>query len=142
MRVIYEGFENWLNEYGKEMTVAKNSNKTLHSVLARWTSKAKRNLEKIAETEDVDSKDDEEDEGYSSDTGSNLLSKRWSKRDRENQKRSDEHNEDHVGTKERLDKKRMKRGQKGNNSSSRREEYGSPGISDSPRRSNRRMKEW
>jgi hypothetical protein len=30
MREIYEGFDNWLNEYGKEMTVAKNSNKTLH----------------------------------------------------------------------------------------------------------------
>jgi hypothetical protein len=55
MRVIYEGFEKWLNEYGKEMTVAKNSNKTLHSVLARWTSKDKRNLEKIAEMEDIDS---------------------------------------------------------------------------------------
>jgi hypothetical protein len=71
MRVIYEGFEYWLNEYGKEMTVAKNSHKTLHSVLARWTSKDKHNLEKIAETKDVDSKDDEEDEEYSSDKGSN-----------------------------------------------------------------------
>ncbi len=80
MRVIYEGFENRLNEYGKKMTGAKKSNKTLHSVLARWTSMDKRNLEKIAEMEDVDSKDDKEDEGYSSDKGSNLLSKRWSKK--------------------------------------------------------------
>ncbi len=43
MRGIYEGFEHWLNEYGKEMTVAKNSNKTLHSVMARWTARGKRN---------------------------------------------------------------------------------------------------
>jgi hypothetical protein len=39
MKGIYGGFETWLNKYGKEITVAKNSNKTLHSVMARWTSK-------------------------------------------------------------------------------------------------------
>jgi hypothetical protein len=32
MRGIYERFEHWLNGYGKEMTVAKNTNKTLHSI--------------------------------------------------------------------------------------------------------------
>jgi hypothetical protein len=34
MREIYGGFEIWLNKYGKEITVAKNSMKT-HSVIAR-----------------------------------------------------------------------------------------------------------
>jgi hypothetical protein len=35
LRGIYGGFETWLNKYGKEITVAKNSMKTLHSVIAR-----------------------------------------------------------------------------------------------------------
>jgi hypothetical protein len=37
-RMMYCEFENWLNMYSKNITVEK-SNKTLHSVLARWTSK-------------------------------------------------------------------------------------------------------
>jgi hypothetical protein len=36
MQGIYGGFETWLNKYGKEITGAKNSMKTLHSsVVAR-----------------------------------------------------------------------------------------------------------
>ncbi len=35
MRGIYGGFETWLNKYGKEITVVKNSMKTLHPVIAR-----------------------------------------------------------------------------------------------------------
>jgi hypothetical protein len=31
-----------LNKYGKEIAVAKNSMKTFHSVIARWTSKDER----------------------------------------------------------------------------------------------------
>jgi hypothetical protein len=34
--MIYGEFENWLNIYGKNIAVGK-SNKTLHSVLVRWT---------------------------------------------------------------------------------------------------------
>jgi hypothetical protein len=37
-----------LNKYGKEITVAKNSMKTLHSVIARWTSKDEGKLGKSA----------------------------------------------------------------------------------------------
>jgi hypothetical protein len=37
-QMMYGEFENWLNMYGKNITVRK-SNTTLHSVLARWTSK-------------------------------------------------------------------------------------------------------
>ncbi len=36
MRGIYGGFKTWLNKYGKEITAAKNSMKTLHSITARW----------------------------------------------------------------------------------------------------------
>jgi hypothetical protein len=35
MRGIYGGVEIWLNKYGKEIMFAKNSMKTLHSVIAR-----------------------------------------------------------------------------------------------------------
>ena len=36
--MMYGEFENWFNMYGKNITVGK-SNKTLHSVLAKWTLK-------------------------------------------------------------------------------------------------------
>ncbi len=50
MRGIYGGFETWLDKYGKEITVAKYSMKTLHSVIARWTSNDECKLGKSAET--------------------------------------------------------------------------------------------
>jgi hypothetical protein len=62
MRWIYGGFETWLKKYGKEITVAKNSMKTLHSVIARWTSKDERKLGKSAEPESNESKDEEDKE--------------------------------------------------------------------------------
>ncbi len=141
MRGIYEGFKHWLNEYGKEMTVAKKSNKTLHSVMARWTARGECNLDINAETEGIDSVDDKEDEGYSSDKGTNLLSKTWSKEEKEKQKRNDERNDNNVENNKKLDK-RMKGGLKGNGSSSRKKMIGSPANSDSPRRSSRRTREW
>jgi hypothetical protein len=51
MRGIYGGFETWLKKYGKKITVGKNSMKTLHSVIARWTSKDERKSGKSAELE-------------------------------------------------------------------------------------------
>ncbi len=39
MQMMYGGFESWLNKYGKDITVGKNSNKTLHLDMARWTLK-------------------------------------------------------------------------------------------------------
>jgi hypothetical protein len=92
MRGIYGGFETWLNKYGKEKTVAKNSMKTLHSVIARWTSKDERKLGKSAEPESNESKD-EEDKGYCSDKGNNLLSRTWSREEREKQKRNEDRND-------------------------------------------------
>ncbi len=34
MRMMYGGFESWLNKYGKDITVGKISNKTLHLIVA------------------------------------------------------------------------------------------------------------
>ena len=88
MRGIYGGFETWLNKYGKEITVAKNSMKTVHSVIARWTSKDERKLGKSVEPESDESKV-EEDKGYCSDKGTNLLSRTWSREEREKQTRNE-----------------------------------------------------
>ncbi len=49
----------------------KNSNKTLHSIMARWTSKDKHKSGKSVESESNESKD-KEDEGYCSDKGNNF----------------------------------------------------------------------
>ena len=71
--MMYGEFENWLNMYGKNITVGK-SNKTLHSVLARWTSTDDDKLRKTVESKCTGSKKEEE-EGYNSDRGYDLLSK-------------------------------------------------------------------
>ncbi len=49
-QMMYVEFENWLNMYSKNITIGK-SNKTLHSVLARWTLKDDDKLRKTVETE-------------------------------------------------------------------------------------------
>ncbi len=69
----------------------KNSSKTLHSIMARWTSKNERKLERDAESESDESKD-KKDKGYCSDKGNNLLSRTWSREEREKQKRSKDRN--------------------------------------------------
>jgi hypothetical protein len=69
MRMMYGGFESWLNKYGKDITVGKNSNKTLHSIMARWTSKDNEMSRKTLELECNISKEEEEVEGYCSDKG-------------------------------------------------------------------------
>ncbi len=83
---MYGEFENWLNMHGRNITVGK-SNKTLHSVLARWTSKDDDKSRKTVESEWVGSKEEEE-EGYNSDRGYNLLSKTLSREEREKQNRN------------------------------------------------------
>jgi hypothetical protein len=85
-QTMYGEFENWLNMYGMNITVEK-SNKTLHSVLARWTSKDDDKSRKTVESEYVGSKEEEE-EGYNSDRGYNLLSKMWLREEREKQNRN------------------------------------------------------
>jgi hypothetical protein len=71
--MIYGEFKSWLNMYGKNITVGK-SNKTLHSVLVRWTSKDDDKSRKTVESKCTGSKKEEE-EGYNSDRGYDLLSK-------------------------------------------------------------------
>jgi hypothetical protein len=85
-QMMYGEFENWLNMYGKDITVGK-SNKTLHSVLVRWTSKNDDKSRKTVESKCNGSKEEEE-EGYNSDRGYNLLSKAWSREEREKQNRN------------------------------------------------------
>ncbi len=82
-QMMYGEFENWLNMYGKNITIGK-SNKTLHLVLARWTLKDDEKLKKTAESECNESKEEEE-EGYNSDRGYDLLNKTWLREEREKQ---------------------------------------------------------
>jgi hypothetical protein len=84
--MIYGEFENWLIMYGKNIMVGK-SNKTLHSVLARWTSKDDGKSRKTVESKCIESKEEEE-EGYYSDRGYDLLSKTWSREEKEKQNRN------------------------------------------------------
>ncbi len=63
--------------------------KTLHSVIARRTSKYKCKSRKSAEPESDESKV-EEDKGYCSDKGTNLLSRTWSREEREKQMRNED----------------------------------------------------
>jgi hypothetical protein len=86
--MMYGGFESWLNKYGKDITVGKNSNKTLHLVMAWWTSKDKDMSRKTLELECNISKEEEEDHGYCSDKDYNLLSKMWLREERDKEKRN------------------------------------------------------
>ncbi len=86
MQMMYGGFESWLNKYGKDITVRKNSNKTLHLVMARWTLKDNDMSRTTLELECNISKKEEEDDRYCSDKGSNLLSKTWSREERDKEK--------------------------------------------------------
>ncbi len=89
MQMMYGGFESWLNKYGKDITVGKNSNKTLHLVMARWTSKDNDMSRKTLELECNISKEEEEDKGYCSNKGYNLLSKTWLREERDKEERNE-----------------------------------------------------
>ncbi len=86
--MMYGGFESWLNKYGKDITVGKNSNKTLHLVMARWTLKDNDMSRKTLELECNISKEEEEDNGNYSNKGYNLLSKTWLREERDKEKRN------------------------------------------------------
>ncbi len=84
-QMMYGELENWLNMYGKNITVAVGkSHKTLHLALVRWTLKDDDKSRKTAESKCNGSKEEEE-EGYNSDRGYGLMSKRWSREEREKQ---------------------------------------------------------
>jgi hypothetical protein len=86
--MMYGGFETWLNKYGKDITVGKNSNKTFHLVMVRWTSKDNDMSRKTLELECNISKEEEVDDGYCSNKSYNLLSKTWSREERDKEKRN------------------------------------------------------
>jgi hypothetical protein len=88
MQMMYGGFESWLNKYGKDITVGKNSNRTLHLVMAWWTLKDNDVSMKTLELECNISKEEEEDNRYCSNKGYNLLSKMWSREERDKEKRN------------------------------------------------------
>jgi hypothetical protein len=74
---LYRGFDKWLNIYGRQIIVSKNSSKSLFSVVAPWTAKDDEDNDSSAETEEVepdDGSDEDEEEGYCLDTGNNTLS--------------------------------------------------------------------
>ena len=54
-------FENWFNVYGKDIKVRK-SNKTLHLILMRWTTKDDKPTKRVEAK--CDGSEEEEDEGY------------------------------------------------------------------------------
>jgi hypothetical protein len=87
--MMYGGFESRLKKYGKDITIGKNSNKRLHLVMAWWTSKDNDMSRKTLELECNISKDEEEDNGYSSNKGYNLLSQTWSREERDKEKRNE-----------------------------------------------------
>ncbi len=87
--MMYGGFDSWLHNYGKDITVGKNSNKTLHLVMARWISKDSDMLRKTLELECNISKEEEEDNEYCFDKGYNLLSKMWLREERDTEKRNE-----------------------------------------------------
>jgi hypothetical protein len=84
--MMYGEFEIWLNMYGKNITVGK-SNKTLHLVLVRSTLKDDDKSRKTVESKCIGNKEEEE-EGYNLDRGYDLLSKTWSREEREKQNRN------------------------------------------------------
>ena len=67
------------------MIVAKNSTKSLHSVISTWVhEKNNKQLEhRLSENDGEHDSDNEEEDGYSSDKGTNRLSISWSKDERE-----------------------------------------------------------
>jgi hypothetical protein len=51
---LYRGFDKWLNIYGRQMVVSKNSSKSLFLVVATWTAKDDEDNDNSAETEEVE----------------------------------------------------------------------------------------
>ena len=105
MADLYQGFDKWLNTYGRKIIVSKTSSKSLYSVLAMWMAKDNEDNNSLGGTKEVESNigsDDDEEEGYFSDKGNNTLSIVFAKEDRERMKRkgfevdSDENSDDRV----------------------------------------------
>ncbi len=86
MRILYSGWESWLEKKGKEMMVEEDSDKKLHSVMAMWTEEDEAKKKGVGKGNNNDSKigrsesENEEEDGYSSDMDLRKMpSRRWSK---------------------------------------------------------------
>ncbi len=85
MRILYSGWESWLEKKGEEMTVEEDSDKNLHSVMAMWTEEDDAKNKGVEKGNDKESKicpseseEEEKEEGYSSDMDlRNMPSRRW-----------------------------------------------------------------
>ncbi len=104
MRILYRGFEDWLNDVGKQIKVGDNSSRTYHSVMAMWRAeeteddKMKKGGKAVpsnnSDESTNESDDDNNNEGYMLDSGLRLLSKKWLKEEMEQKKRSKENDRD------------------------------------------------
>jgi hypothetical protein len=86
MKILYSGWDGWLEKKGMEMMVEEDSEKTLHSVMAMWTDEDDAKNKGVGKRNDNESEncpsasEVEEEKGYSSDMDfSRLLSRRWSR---------------------------------------------------------------
>ncbi len=104
MRILYRGFEDWLNDVRKQIKVGDDSSRTYHLVIAMWRAeetednKTKKDGKAVpsnnSDESTNESDDDDDNEGCMSDSGLRLLSKKWSKEEMERNKRSKENDRD------------------------------------------------
>ncbi len=104
MRILYPWFEDWLNDVRKQIKVGDNSSRTYHLVMVMWRAEETEDNKtkkggKAAPSNNSDESTNESDvndnnEGYMSDSGLRLLSKKWLKEEMEQKKRSKENDRD------------------------------------------------
>ena len=82
MRVLYGGWQRWLNSHGKLYRVSDNSSKTFYQVVATWFDDSNTKVGEMSDEEE--SADDDDDDidyesghGYASDTGVFTHAKRF-----------------------------------------------------------------
>ena len=98
MRIFYRGFKDWLNDVRKQIKVGDDSSRTYHLVMTMWRveetedNKTKKGGKAVpsnnSDESTNESDDDNDNEGYMLDSGLRLLSKKWSKEEMEQKKRS------------------------------------------------------
>ena len=73
MRVLYGGWQHWLNSHGKLYRVGDDSSKTFYSVMATWFDTSDTKVGEMSDEEELINDDDDNDYesgyGYASDTG-------------------------------------------------------------------------
>jgi len=72
MKVLYNGWEEWIVSRGKEIAVGDRSKKTFHDIMGSWYDE-----ETPESKEKIDESEDDDDGGYSSDRGGSRHSGAW-----------------------------------------------------------------